>query len=73
MRLVVCTADCLLTPVDDFNRMSVSSLPSSIAIICHTTCMRATPTGRIAFLVVGGMPLKRMEKAGSHVSRPVGI
>ena len=35
--------------------------------------MRATPTGRIAFLVVGGMPLKRMEKAGSHVSRPVGI
>ena len=33
MRLVVCTADCLLTPVDDFNRMSVSSLPSSIAIM----------------------------------------
>ena len=44
-----------------------------VLFICHTTCMRATPTGRIAFLVVGGMPLKRMEKAGSHVSRPVGI
>ena len=33
MRLVVCTADCLLTPVDNFKGMSVSSLPSSIAIM----------------------------------------
>ena len=56
----------------------MSSLPSSIAIVfcsyvIRHVYMRATPTGRIAFLVVGGMPLKRMEKAGSHVSRPVGI